>query len=134
MNDVFDPQEKQTLQTAAYGAVTLVSIAYPGVISTARTNMVGAKVLSGATGLVGEVLAGKVDPKLPKGTTAEVATVVLAALRESVTIMQRRAPQELENYRRMVTLAVEQGAQSGNGAKPATAEMLAKVKGALDGE
>jgi len=26
------PQEKQTLRTAAYGAVTLVSVAYPGPI------------------------------------------------------------------------------------------------------
>jgi len=131
MTDVLDQQEKETLQTAAYGAVMLVSVAYPRVVATARTNIVGAKVLSSATGLVGEVLSAKLEAKLPKGTNAEVADVILPALRDAVAILERRAPAEVENYRRTVRLAVERGV--GSEPEPVVADMVAKVEGALAG-
>jgi hypothetical protein len=130
MSEVLSQQETQTLRTAAFGAVMLVSVAYPGAVSTTKINIVGARVLSGGTGLVGKVLSGKVDPKLPKGTAADVALVALPALRESVSILEQRAPEEVENFRRLVSNAVDQGASSA-GLNPATADMIVKVKEAM---
>jgi hypothetical protein len=131
--DVLTDQEKATLKTAAFGAVTLVSVASPGAISTPKTNMAGAKVLSGATGLTGQVINGKPYPKLPSGSTADTAAVVLPALTESVNILQAKAPDEVDNFRRIVTIAVEQGASSsGGGINAAEAEMISKVKQALE--
>jgi hypothetical protein len=126
------PQEKQTLRTAAYGAVTLVSVAYPGPIATTKTNVVGSMVLTGATGLVGTALAGKGDAKLPKGTAGDIADVVLPALRESVALLTEKDPEEADGFRRIVLAAVEQGASSsGGGINPAQAEMISKVKAAM---
>ena len=132
MTQLLDPQERQTLRTAAYGAVTLVSVAYPGAISTTKTNVVGAMVLTGATGLAGAALSGKGDARLPKGTAAQVADVVLPALRNSVQLLESKDPEEADNFRRIVIAAVEQGASATRGGiNPAQQEMISKVKGAL---
>lgn len=124
-------QEKQTLRTAAYGAVTLVSVAYPGPIATTKTNVVGSMVLTGATGLVGTALTGKGDAKLPKGTAGDIAEVVLPALRESVSLLQEKDPEEADGFRRIVLAAIEQGVSKRGEIKPAQAEMISKVKAAM---
>ncbi|MET0425241.1 MAG: hypothetical protein ABW046_15265 [Actinoplanes sp.] len=130
MTEQLNPTERVALQKAAYGAVLLVSLAYPGTVSTTKINVVGAKVLSGATGEVGRALAGKIEADLPKGSAADVADEVLPALRESVAVLLRSAPDEVENFRRTVTVAVEQAASS-SGSNAATDEMITKVKDAL---
>lgn len=133
MVEVLTDEEKATLKTAAHGAVTLVSLAYPGAVATTKTNIVGAKVLAGATGLTGQVINSKPHPKIPSGSAAEMATTVLPALTESVSILQAKAPDEVDNFRRIVTVAIEQGAgSSGSGVNAAEAEMISKVKQALD--
>src|SRR3954452_239414 len=102
MTEKLDREEELVLQKAAYGAVLLVSLAYPGAIATTKINVVGAKVLTSGTGLVGRALAGKVEADLPKGSAADVADEILPALREAVALLERRAPDEVENFRRTV--------------------------------
>lgn len=122
-------QERETIKTAAYGAVTLVSIAYPGAISTTKINVVGAKVLTGATGVVGEVLAGKDKVHIEGKSTSEIAATVLPALSAAVGVLQAKAPAEVDSFRRIVTTALEQS--TGSNPNPAQAEMISKVKAAL---
>ncbi|HET8658055.1 MAG TPA: hypothetical protein VFM55_03550 [Micromonosporaceae bacterium] len=122
-------QERETIKTAAYGAVTLVSIAYPGAISSTKVNVVGAKVLTGATGLVGEVLAGKDKVHIEGRSTAEIAATVLPALSKAVGVLQAKAPDEVDGFRRIVMIALDQS--TGSHPNPAQAEMISKVKGAL---
>jgi hypothetical protein len=52
---------------------------------------------------------------------------VLPALSEAVGILQAKAPEEADNYRRMVKLAVEEASTG----KPAEAEMIRKIDEAL---
>lgn len=132
MVGVLTDDEKATLKTAAYGAVTLVSVACPGAISTVKTNMAGTRVLCGATGLAGQAINSKLHAKIPGGSAAETAATVLPALTEAVSILQAKAPNEVDDFRRIVMIAVEQGASSsGDGINPAEAEMISKVKQAL---
>lgn len=130
MAEQLSAQERETIKTAAYGAVTLVSIAYPGAISTTKANIVGAKVLTGATGVVGEVLSGKDKVKVDGKSTAEIAATVLPALSASVDILRAKAPDEVDSFRRIVMIAVDQSVAPNP--NPAQAEMISKVKAALD--
>jgi hypothetical protein len=135
MADRLRETENQTIRTAAYGAVVLVSIAYPGMVSTARANVVGAKILTGATGVVGEILSAKGDPKVNGRSTAEIADKTFAALARAVEILSAKVPDEVEDFRRIVTIAVEQAAEAtGGGATPAEREMISKIKRALRAE
>ncbi|GIF07058.1 hypothetical protein [Actinoplanes siamensis] len=130
MTEELETADKLVLQKAAHGAVLLVSLAYPSTVATTKINVAGSRVLTGATGLVGRALAGKVQADLPKGSAADVADEVLPALRDAVALLERRDPAEADNFRRTVTVAVEQGASSA-GSNAATGEMIAKVKDAL---
>src|SRR5690349_1757983 len=104
MTEQLENTDKLVLQRAAHGAVLLVSLAYPSTTATTKINMAGSKVLTGATGLVGRALAGKVEADLPKGTAADVADEVLPALREAVALLERRDPAEAKNFQRTVTV------------------------------
>lgn len=135
MSETYIPltsDEQTALKKAAYGAVTLVSLAYPGAWSSAKENIVGAKVLTGATGIVGRILAGKDKFDIGGKTTADIADEVLAALRSTVTALAAKAPAETDEFRRVVTTAVQQAAASTRGGvNLAQADMIGKITNAL---
>ena len=121
--------ERQVLRTAAFGAVMLVSLAFPTPFATTKVNVVGAMVLTGATGLAGDALAGRGDPQLPAGTAAEIGRVVFPALAEAIALLQKRDETEVQNFRGVVIAAIEQGAAASyGGIKPSHAAMIEKIK------
>jgi hypothetical protein len=102
-------QDRDLIRTAAYGAVTLVACAYPGAISTTKASIAGAKVLTG------------------------IADVVLPALTGAMGVLKDKEPSEADDFRRIVTIAVKQAAQSsGGGINAAEQEMISKITRALD--
>lgn len=125
--------EQIILKKAAYGAVNLLAIAYPGPIATTKANMAGAMVLANATGAVGQVLAGKEKIHYTGRTTAEIADEVLPALTRTVAILRAKAPAEVDEFRRAVTTAVNQAAASVS-EMPARSDMVAKITAALDAD
>ncbi len=125
--------EQVTLRTAAYGAVILISLALPGVVSATRQNVTGAKILTGATGIVGRVLSGKGKFYLKGASAAEIADQVLPALGETVETLAAKAPAEVGEFRRAVLTAVRQAAATGRGAGPAHNDMIDKIQAALAG-
>jgi hypothetical protein len=131
MTATLTPDEQATLRKAAFGAVTLVSIAYPGAVSTARENIAGAKVLTGATGLTGEILSGKDKVKLTGRSAAEIANEVLPALSATVAALHPIDPAEADNFRTIVTTAAQQAAATGSGPNPAQTLMIDKIQTAL---
>jgi hypothetical protein len=133
MAEPLTEDEKQTLKTAAFGAVYLVSNADPGFFSTLRESFAASAALAGATGLVKEVLTGGPLPKLPKSPPADEAEVVLPALRRSLAILAAKAPEDLENYRSTVVEAVDRVAAAAHGVSEHESGMIAKVKQALAG-
>ncbi|UGT57048.1 hypothetical protein [Nocardia asteroides] len=121
-------QDKATLRTAAYGAVSLLAAA--GAPHKAITQ--GTTALTSATGLTGHVLSAKSrDIHLPGKTVAELADHVLPALTSAMTRLADQ-PGEAANFRDTVLVAVDAATHSGK-PSPAVTAMAAKITAALAG-
>ncbi|MEV6152768.1 serine hydrolase domain-containing protein [Nonomuraea sp. NPDC052129] len=132
MSITLDDQDALTLRIAAWGAVSLMSAA--GAAGSAHKAATEASIaLTSATGLVGHVLA-----KAPKGvkygkTVAELADQVLPALTASMSLLKEQAPEEADNFRRTVIVAIEAAGRPQKGQpSPTMAEMARKIGAALD--
>ncbi|MEV0385670.1 serine hydrolase domain-containing protein [Nonomuraea sp. NPDC050643] len=124
-------QDKSTLRTAAYGAVSLMAATTGSPHKTATNATVA---LTSATGLVGHVLAANAkDIELTGKTVAELADRVLPALTAAMKLLGGQAPAEADNFRRTIRLAVEAAVHPD---KPSatTAEMARKITAALDAD
>ncbi|MFC3494899.1 hypothetical protein [Glycomyces rhizosphaerae] len=133
MNVNLTAQDKSTLRTAAYGAVTLMSFA--GIAGSAhKVATDGTLALASATGTVGHVLAEKEkDFKLEAKSGAALADQVLPALTASVKTLAAQDAAEAENFKATVLIAVEAATRAHKGApSPTMAAMGRKVSEALD--
>ncbi|GAA5065234.1 hypothetical protein HNP84_006732 [Thermocatellispora tengchongensis] len=126
-------QDKITLRTAAYGAVSLI-VAADATGKPHRAATDGSIALGSATGLVGHVLA-----EWPKGvnlsgkSVAELADLVLPALTAAMSLLKQQAPAEAGNFRSTVVVAVEAAARTHQGRpSPVLADMIRKITAALD--
>lgn len=124
--------EQSTLRQAAFGAVMLVSLANQGGGRARWGNIVGAKVLTDATGIVGRLLSGNQNYDLGWSSTAEVADQVLAALSETVSTLAGKATGQAGEFRRVVMTAVRQApSRTRRGETPVHTDMIAKIAAAL---
>ena len=125
-------QDKNTLRTAAYGAVTLLAAAgaVGGRPHKIATN--GSIALGSATGLVGHVLADYPKGKdLAGKSVAEIADRVLPALTAAMSLLKQQAPAEADNFRSTVTVAIESATRHSQ-PSPVMADMIRKITNALD--
>ncbi|WP_433258408.1 serine hydrolase domain-containing protein [Streptosporangium sp. CA-135522] len=132
MTITLSDQDKSTLRTAAYGAVSLMAAAgaaaKPHKIATN-----GSTALGSATGLIGHVLA-----EYPKGkelsgkSVAEIADRVLPALTAAMNLLKKQDPAEAGNFRSTVLIAVETAQMHQGQPGPAMTEMARKITEALD--
>ncbi|MET7484344.1 hypothetical protein [Streptomyces sp. NPDC005538] len=127
-------QDKNTLRTAAYGAVTLLSAAGAVAGSPHRIATQGSLALTSATGPVGYVLAENSKiPNLNGKSVAEIADHVLPALTEAMTLLKNQDPTEADNFRSTVLVAVDAAVRPKKGEpSPVMGEMVRKITGALD--
>ncbi|RRR99370.1 hypothetical protein [Glycomyces terrestris] len=126
-------QDKSTIRTAAFGAVTLMS--YAGIAGSAhKVATGGSHALTAATGAVGHVLAEKKrDFKLQARSSAALADQVLPALTASVRLLREQDPSEAENFRRTIAVALDAASRAHKGEpSPTMAEMARKITAALD--
>lgn len=105
---LYTDQERDTIRTAAFGAITLISTADPGFLATFKETMAGAKALASATGDLQTVLKSGGIPPVPKGSRDEMKAGVLSAVRESTQIISAKSPQDLEPFRNVIVAACEQ--------------------------
>jgi hypothetical protein len=131
MTGPLSQEEMRVLKTAAFGAVFLVSNADPGFFAMVRESFAASGVLAGGTGLIREVLSSAGQPRLPRRPPEAVEAVVLPALRESLSILRAKAPDEVENFRGTVLAAVRRVAEAAHGVQDAEAAAIAKVEAAL---
>ncbi|MFG2293435.1 hypothetical protein [Streptomyces sp. NPDC048603] len=126
-------QDKNTLRTAAYGAVSLLAAA-DAAGSPHKVATHGSVALYSSIGPVGYVLAEKSnDIKLNVKSTAELADLVLPALTESMLLLKKQDPAEAENFRSTVLVALDAGARARKGEPgPGLTEMARKITAALD--
>ncbi|WP_330228448.1 hypothetical protein OHA40_20140 [Nocardia sp. NBC_00508] len=126
-------QDKTTLRTAAYGAIALLTAAdatgSPHKIATA-----GSIALGSATGLVGHVLAEKAEgAKLNGKSVAAIADVVLPALTEAMSLLNKQDPAEADNFRNTINVAIEAATRARKGQpSPTVADMTRKINEALN--
>ncbi|MFE3455470.1 hypothetical protein ACFXJ8_41805 [Nonomuraea sp. NPDC059194] len=133
MSITLTDQDKSTLRTAAYGAVSLMSAA--GAAGSAhKVATHGSIALASATGLVGHVLAAKSkDINLYGKSVAELADQVLPALTAAMSLLKQQDPAEADNFRSTVIVAIEAAARTHQGEpSPTMAEMARKITAALD--
>ncbi|MFI6316908.1 hypothetical protein ACIBG8_05285 [Nonomuraea sp. NPDC050556] len=133
MSITLTAQDKATLRTAAYGAVSLMAAA-DAAGSPHRSATHGSIALTSATGPIGHVLAAKTkDIDLVGNTVAELADVVLPALTEAMNLLRQQDQTEAGNFRAIVLLAVEAAAGTHQGpSSPALAAMTRTITAALD--
>jgi hypothetical protein len=132
MSVTLTDQDKLTLRTAAWGAVSLMSAA--GAAGSAhKVATHGSIALTSATGLVGHVLT-----KAPKGvkygkSVAELADQVLPALTAAISLLKQQDPAEADNFRSTVLVAIEAAAHTSQGQpSPTLTDMARKITEALD--
>jgi D-alanyl-D-alanine carboxypeptidase len=122
-------QDKSTLRTAAYGAVSLIAAA-SGKAHKAAT--AGSTALYSATGLVGHVLAAKSkDIHLVGKSVAELADQVLPALTAAVRLLEQQDLAEADNFRNTVLVAVTAAQTHQTQPSPVTVAMAGKITEAL---
>ena len=131
MTATYTDQERQTLRTAAFGAVYLVSSAEPGFLDMVKESFAGSKAFA-KTPELRDVLRSGGLPKMPMGSRPEVERDVMTALSESQQILQSKGPEQLQEFRTAVTQAVDEVANAaGGGASPNEQEAISKIKAAL---
>ncbi|GAB2701331.1 hypothetical protein [Nocardia thraciensis] len=129
MSVTLTAQDKATIRTAAYGAVSLLASAgsKPHKIATK-----GSVALWSSTGVVGHVLAAKSkDIELNGKSVAELADHVLPALTAAVSLLERQDPAEAANFRSTIAVAIEAAQVELAQPSPTMAEMTRKITGAL---
>ncbi|MEV6196145.1 hypothetical protein AB0M19_27540 [Streptomyces sp. NPDC051920] len=133
MSITLNDQDKLTLRTAAYGAVTLMAAA-AGADSPHKVATQGSIALTTGTGLVGHVLAEKSSVGDMSGkSAAEIADRVLPALTAAVQLLRKQDPEEADNFRSTVLVAVEASARTSKGEPgPTLAATAKKITAALD--
>ncbi|MFQ6331241.1 hypothetical protein ACLMAL_34605 [Nocardia sp. CWNU-33] len=135
MSITLTDQDKVTLRTAAYGAVSLMSAAAAAGGSPHLAATDGSIALYSATGLVGHVLAEKSrDGMNLKGkSVTELADQVLPTLTAAMSLLEKQATAEADNFRSTVIVAVEAASRSHKGQlSPTMADIARKITAALD--
>jgi hypothetical protein len=134
MSVTLSDQDKLTLRNAAYGAVALMAAAAAGIDSPHKVAAQGSIALTSGTGLIGHVLAEKSSVGDMSGaSTAEIADRVLPALTTAVQLLKKKAPEEADNFRSTVLVAIETATRSRKGEiNPTLAAMTDKITQALD--
>jgi hypothetical protein len=130
MTDYSD-QERQTLRSAAFGAVFLVSHAEPGMFDAVKESFAGSKAFAAASPELRDLLKSGGIPKIPGGSPTEIESGVLAALTESAAILSAKGQSELDGFRTVVTSAVESAAAAADDVSPREVAAISKVKMAL---
>ena len=125
-------QSKSTVRIAAYGAITLLAAAGAVGGSPHKISTRGSIALGSATGVVGHVLADYPKHKELNGkSVAEIADRVLPALTEAMVQLKAESPEEADNFRGTVAIAIE-AATAGSKPNPVIADMIRKITNALD--
>ncbi|WP_245651956.1 serine hydrolase domain-containing protein [Streptosporangium amethystogenes] len=133
MSITLSDQDKSTLRTAAYGAVSLVAAAGAAGGKPQKIATDGSIALALATGLIGHVLGDRSKSiKLDSKSVAALADQVLPTLTAAVTLLEKQAPAEADNFRSIVLLAIETAQIRHGQPSPAMAEMVRRIIAALD--
>ena len=127
----YTDQERQTLRTAAFGAVYMVSSAEPGFLDMVKESFAGSRAFAKSPELR-DILRSGGMPKMPQGARQDIEKDVIAALSDSQQILQSKGQDELNGFRSAVSEAVDEVAgAAGGGASPSEQDAISKIKAAI---
>ena len=132
----FSEDEWDAMEKGVTGAGMLVSVSDRDFTDTFGEASALAKALAaqqeqGASELVREVASGRASGFGLTASREEVEEKTLAALRSAMETLAAKAPDEAENYRRLVIDVAETVAAAKSGIKPEETAVLDQVKEAL---
>lgn len=126
----YTDQERQTLRTAAFGAVYIVSSSEPGFFDMVQESFAGSKAIAKSQELR-DILRSGGMPKMPSGSRDEIEEGVLAALSESQQILESKGAGELAGFRSALADVVDEVANATAGISEREVEAVDKVKSAI---
>lgn len=130
MTDYSD-QERDTVRSAAFGAMALVSKADPGFFAMFKESIAGSKAFANASPELQELLKSGGMPSMPKGNPEEIDTAILTSVKQAVALLQQKGPDEVEGFKAVIVDACTKVAEASKGVAPAETEAIGKVKSAL---
>lgn len=125
---VYTDEESRTLRTAVFGAMVLVSTAEPGALD--EESHAGIRAMARFSPQLRQTLAAA-RPELPTGSTADVESGVLQALRRSVAILAAKAPTEADTFPATVLAICQEVASADGHIGAAEHAMVNKVRAAI---
>lgn len=129
----YTDEQKSTIKTAAMGAIALVSTADPGMLDSIKESWAGSKVLAKAPGEIQDILRGGGFPTPPQAQDAAGREeAMLGEISNAVQTLQAN-PSDLEAFRGVITEAMDAVANASDGVDPKEAQVMERVKGALQG-
>ncbi len=134
----FTPDEWQVLEWAVTDTMAYVSMADPGLWDAFKEAKGAAKYMAevkttGESAFIRE-LAGEMKAKRDKDVSrnpADVAGEVLERVGEAVQIVSRKAPDDLEAFRALITGVAKATAEAAHGTGANEAAAIAKLEAAL---
>ena len=120
--------EGQTLRTAVFGAMVLVSTADPGAVD--EESHAGIRAMSLLSDDLRAVIAAA-PPALPRGSASDVEAGVLAALRSAVEIIDAHEPRDVPIFRAAVAEMCRSVAGADGAVAVAEKAMVERVVSAL---
>ena len=136
MSDVLSESEIETLHKGAMGAGLLVSVSDRSFFDTFKEAGVLAKHVAAARGnsesaVVKQVAAGRAMGFGITSSPEEIESGTLDAIRAGITLLEAKAPAEVEAYRSFVLDLARSVAAAAPGGDDAEAGAIAKIEAAV---
>ncbi len=122
----YTDQERDTIRTAAFGAMTLVAAADPGFFAMFKESMAGAKALAAAPQPLQGLLKSGGMPNAPKDKAS-----ILAALQQSKQILSSKSPEDLAAFQNVIATAINQVASASEGVAETEVAAINEVRAAI---
>ena len=126
-------EDRRTLRSAAVRAGALVAQAEPGFLDTFKESFAASKAVKAASPEVQQLLVGGGFPEMPSGSKDVVDARTLELLRQAVAILTQKAPQLVDEYRRVVLQSARDVAAAADDTSQNESAAIGQVERALAG-
>jgi hypothetical protein len=139
MSDALTEQDVETLRRGAMGAGLLVSVSDRGFFDTFKEAGTLAKHVAAArsgseSGVVRQIAEGRGVGFGVTSSPQEIESGTLNSLRSAVSLLEEKAPDELDAFRSFVLDLARSVAAAAPGGDEAEAATVAKIEAALQGD
>ncbi|NPD06028.1 hypothetical protein HN031_15205 [Nocardioides sp. zg-1308] len=124
--------EQKTVRSAALRASALVGQAEPGFFDTFKESFAGSKAVKAASPEVQKLVTGGL-PEMPSGGRDDVKARTLELLEQAVGILSAKAPELVDEYKRVVVQSAKDVAAAADDTSPNEADAVAEIERALAG-